>query len=79
MNPEMHKMILSLGFVLLGSDGRDKTPSYHHKKFAVTFQPVPELTMEGLGEALITAGMAVQKLETIEVISEAAKKLGFKF
>ena len=79
MNPEMHKLILSLGFVLLDSDRRNQAPKYHHQKFAVTFEPVPGLTMEGLGEALITAGMAVQKLESMEIISEAAKKLGFKF
>lgn len=78
MSPEMHKLILSMGFVLLGSDVRDKGPKYHHKKFSLSFEPVPGLTMEGLGEALILGGMAVQKLETMEVISEAAKKLGFK-
>jgi hypothetical protein len=79
MNEEMHKLILSLGFVLLDAERSNQGPKYHHKKLKLTFEPVADLTMEGLGEALIIGGMAVQKLETMKVISEAAKKLGFKF
>lgn len=78
MKEEMHKLILSLGFVLLDAERCNQRPKYHHKKHALTFEPVADLTMEGLGEALILGGMAVQKLETMEVITEAAKKLGFK-
>jgi len=79
MKEEMHKLILSLGFVLLNAERGNARPKYHHKKHKVTFEPVENLTMEGLGETLIGCGMAVQKLETMEVISAAAKKLGFKF
>ena len=79
MNEEMHKLILSMGFVQQSAGQHESAPEYHHLQHALTFRPVPGLTPAGLADALITGGMAIQKLETVELIREAAKKLGFKF
>lgn len=79
MTDELHKLILRMGFIEHDTDARVGRTAYHHPRYNVTFEPVPDLTLPGLAEALITAGMAVQKLETMEIIQEAAKKLGFKF
>lgn len=79
MNPKMHQLILDMGFVETSPGPHDNRAEYYHAKHKLTFRPVPTLDKAGLAEALIMGGMAVQKLETIEVISEAAKKLGFKF
>ena len=79
MSGEMHQLILDMGFIPSDHSPRVGEPEYYHPKFKVTFQPVPALTKDRLAEALILGGMAVQKLETLEVIREAGKKLGFKF
>lgn len=78
MTDELHKIITGMGFFLTDPEPRVGEPEYHHPKYALKFRPVPGLDLKGLGEALIIGGMAVQKLETMEIISEAAKKLGFK-
>ncbi|MHB1079793.1 MAG: hypothetical protein ACYC67_10335 [Prosthecobacter sp.] len=75
----MHQLILDMGFIQTSPGPHDTGPEYYHAKHKLTFRPVPTLDKAGLAEALIMGGMAVQKLETIEVISKAAKKLGFKF
>lgn len=79
MNPEMHQLILDMGFIQTSPGPHDNSAEYYHAKLKLTFRPVPTLDKAKLAEALIMGGMAVQKLEIIEVISGAAKKLGFKF
>lgn len=79
MNPEMHKLILDMGFVETSAGMRDLSPEYFHAGRNLTIRPKLSLDRAGLAELLILGGMASQKLETIELIREAAGKLGFKF
>lgn len=79
MSPEMHKLILDMGFIETSPGPHDSSPEYYHAARNLTIRPKLSLDKAGLAELLILGGMASQKLETIELIREAANKLGFKF
>lgn len=79
MTASIHELLIGMGFVQHDTDSVKEGPEYYHAKQQITFRPKKGLELPTLVEALILCGMARQKLETQEVIREAAKKLGFKF
>lgn len=79
MTDDLHKLLVTLGFAKMSGGGWGAPDEYHHLKYPVVINPTAQTTAADVAEVLMLAGMTLQKTETKTLISEFAKKLGFKF